>query len=161
MKWKIEVSYKTDSLDALAQGLSEDIIDLGITEVNSVRTGQLYWIEGDLNTHEIERICSELLTDSITQKFVYHDAEHLAQETTSPDGACIVEVQFKPGVTDTVGDSVLKGISDLGISGLETAKTGKKYWFHDNLSSRTMQTITQRLLVNEVIETFEISVETE
>ena len=156
MKWKIEVSYKPDMPDALGQGISEDIMDLGIAGVNSVRTAQLYWIEGELQTQEVERICSELLADPVTQDYVYNSSESAAGASPSQTDTWIVEVRFKPGVTDAVGDSVIKGINDLGISGVQAAQTGKKYWLYGNFVSSALETIAQRLLANEVIQTFEI-----
>ena len=65
-----------------------------------------------------------------------------------------LEVQFKPGVTDAVGDSTVKGIKDLGIAGVTTVRTGHKYWFTGALNAEVLKTIAQRLLMNEVIQTF-------
>ena len=63
-------------------------------------------------------------------------------------------MQFKPGVTDAVGDSTVKGITDLGIAGVTAVRTGHKYWFTGTLNAETLETIAQRLLMNEVIQTF-------
>ena len=38
-----------------------------------------------------------------------------------------VEVWYKAGVTDAVGDSVMKGIKDLGVGGVTSVKTGQVY----------------------------------
>ena len=160
MKWKIEIRYKPEMPDALGQGISEDIMDLGITGVDSVRTAQLYWIEGNLKGQEIEHICAELLADPVTQDYVYNSSESAAGASPSQTDTWIVEVRFKPGVTDAVGDSVIKGINDLGISGVQAAQTGKKYWLYGNLVSSALETIAQHLLANEVIEAFEIEEKT-
>ena len=160
MKWKIEVSYKPDTPDVVGQGILEDIADLGIVGVTSVRTAQIYWIEGNVNSHAVERICSDLLADSVTQHYVYRKfnsdmpvrgfrSAHLTDTWT-------IEIRFKPGVTDAVGDSVLKGIRDSGTSDVQSAQTGKKYWLQGDLDRAKLETIAQRLLANEVIQTFEI-----
>ena len=68
----------------------------------------------------------------------------------------IVEVRFKPGVTDAVGESVIKGINDLGISGISAAQTGQEYRICGRLHRRTIEIISRSLLANEVIQTFTI-----
>ena len=50
LKWKIEVSYKSETPDVVGQGILGDIADLGIVGVASVRTAQIYWIEGNINS---------------------------------------------------------------------------------------------------------------
>ncbi|MDE0483574.1 MAG: phosphoribosylformylglycinamidine synthase subunit PurS [Candidatus Poribacteria bacterium] len=145
--WKVEVFYKPDVPDTIGQGILEDIADLGISGVESVKTATVYWIEGSLNLQTIERIGSELLADPITQLFTSN-----ADNEKIKDWA--VEVQFKPGVTDAVGDSTVKGIRDLGIEGVETVRTGQKFWLSGTLSAEIIESIAQRLLMNDVIQTF-------
>lgn len=165
MKWKIEVRYKPGTPDAAGQGILQDIGDLGITGVESVRTAQVYWIQGHLHAREIERVCSELLADSVTQDYRLSNASTDVTEATaktefSHSRIWTIEVRFKPGVTDTVGDSVIKGIHDLNISGIESVQTGQKYWVHGNLNHSKLETIAQRLLANGVIQTFDVEQET-
>lgn len=156
MKWKIEVSYKPETPDAIGQGILQDVADLGLAGVESVRTAQIYWIEGDVNSHAIERICAELLADPVTQNYVYSSPDtHTSRQ--GDDSVWTIEVRLKPGVTDAVGDSVLKGVRDMGISDVQAAQTGQKYWIQGRLDSPKLDTIAQQLLANEVIQTFEIS----
>ena len=157
MKWKIEVFYKSETPDAAGTGILQDIGDLGIDGVESVRTAQVYWIEGELNLQEIACVCSELLADSVTQEYgIFSESDDDAKATISQMHTSTIEVRFKPGVTDAVGDSVVKGIRDLGILGVQTAQTGQKYWLQGRLSRPNLETIAQRLLANEVIQTFSI-----
>ena len=145
--WKVEVSYKPDIIDTVGKDILEDIADLGISGVDSVRTASIYWIEGSLNSEQIHRISSELLADPITQVFnLSEEKEHTKVWT--------VEVQFKPGVTDAVGDSTVKGINDIGIACINNVRTGKKFWLSGNINTEIVETIAQRLLMNDVIQTF-------
>ena len=145
--WKVEVSYKPEVPDTLGQGILEDIADLGISGVDAVRTATVYWIEGTLDDQAIDRIGAELLADPITQVYTFRP------ETDSVK-CWTLEVQFKPGVTDAVGDSTVKGIKDLGIAGVTDVRTGHKYWFTGNLNAERLETIARRLLMNDVIQTF-------
>ncbi|MDD9975158.1 MAG: phosphoribosylformylglycinamidine synthase subunit PurS, partial [Candidatus Poribacteria bacterium] len=65
--WKVEVYYKPEVPDTVGQGILEDIADLGISGIHSVRTATVYWIEGALDAQTIDRIGAELLADPITQ----------------------------------------------------------------------------------------------
>lgn len=145
--WKVEVFYKPEIPDTVGQGILEDIADLGIRGVEAVRTATLYWIEGNLDSQTIDRIGKELLADPITQVFSFDNENINPKDWT-------VEVQFKPGVTDAVGDSTVKGIRDLGIEGVETVHTGQKFWLSGSLDPEIIESIAQRLLMNDVIQTF-------
>ncbi len=160
MRWQIEVSYKSKTPDVVGQGILQDIADLGIVGVTSVRTAQIYWIEGKINAHTVESICSILLADPVTQRYVYRELNNdtPAQGVRSArlTDTLTIEIRFKTGVTDAVGDSVLKGIRDSGTLDVQSAQTGKKYWIQGGLDRAKLETITLRLLANEVIQTFEI-----
>ena len=174
MAWKIEVSDNfTDQVDLL-----QDIRDLGVDEIESIDYTRLYFLEGEtqiksgtsFSSSQIDLICSELLADNITQSYRFQP-ENLEES----DPGYSVEVRFKPGVTDSVGESVGKGIQDLEIargskdSNLDgetpvSAQTGRQYRFHfkskrisNDAKREIIETIATRLLANGVIETFEIS----
>ena len=155
MKWKIEVSYKPETPDAIGQGILQDVTDLGLVGVESVHTVQIYWIEGDINSPAIERICAELLADPVTQNYVYSRSDnHIPGQ--SDDSVWTIEVRLKPGVTDTVGDSVLKGVRDMGVRDVQAAQTGQKYRVQGHLNQPKLEMIAQQLLANDVIQIFEI-----
>ena len=164
MKWKIEVSYRSDTPDVIGRGILEDIADLGIVGVTSVRTAQIYWIEGNIDSRAVEHICSNLLADPVTQRYVCREYDNgsPAHDVHSANHAdtWTIEIRFKSGVTDAVGDSVLKGIRDASTLGVHTAQTGEKYWIQGSLDRTELEIITQRLLANEVIQTYEIHKET-
>ncbi len=145
--WKIQIFYKPEVPDTVGQGILGDIEDLGISGINSVRTAALYWIEGHVDAQTLNRISTNLLADPITQTYSYASEVSQTDEWT-------IEVQFKPGVTDAVGDSTVKGIKDLGIIGVKAVRTGHKYWLTGQLTSEVLETIAHRLLVNDVIQTF-------
>lgn len=150
MNWKIEIGYKTTATDAMGDGIKKDIEDLGINGVSYVKTRKLYMIDGELSEEDIKNICENLLTDSVTQFYEYKGSDHHTDDT----GSWIVEVVYKPGVTDAVGDSTVKGIRDMGILGVNSAKTGQKYIIGGSLSESDIEIICKRLLANEVIQNY-------
>ncbi len=150
MQWKVEVGYKPTATDAMGEGIKKDIEDLGISGVNRVKTMQLYMIAGDLSESDVKSICENLLTDRITQLYAYKSS--LVEQDDA--GAWVAEVTYKHGVTDPVGDSTVKGIGDLGIGGVSSAKTGQKYVIKGSLSEDDIEVICKRLLANDVIQNY-------
>ena len=154
MNWKIEITHKPNIDDNVGKVLRQDIMDLGITDVDEVRTAQIYYLEGNIDSDIVCQIALKLLADPITQNFECNDMEAVSPNLSKNDLA--IEVQFKLGVTDAVGQSVEKGISDLGIMGIKSVQTGRKYWIKGNVNHTQVETIACRLLSNGVIETFDI-----
>jgi len=150
MQWKIEVGYKPTATDAMGEGIKKDIEDLGVSGVDDVETIDMYMIDGDVSESDVESICENLLTDRVTQVYAYKGS--LVEQDDA--GAWVVEVTYKHGVTDTVGDSAIKGIKDMGINTAESARTGKKYIIEGSLSQDDIEAICKRLLANDVIQNY-------
>ena len=149
MQYKIEVVDKPGIFDAVGQGVSRDIADLGINSVKEVKFIQVYILEGNLAFGEVISICQELLTDKVAQDYKILSED---QNNSSKPNQHIVEVAYNPGVMDPVEASVLKGIQDLGILAPEAVRTAKKYIIFGKLSSIQLKTISEKLLYNKLIQ---------
>ena len=148
--WRIAVVNKEDVVDAVGEGLRGDIMDLGIYGVEHVRHVRLYALHGALSDFEVDRITTVLLTDPVSQ-------DHLETNTRAlpvKSGEWGVEVWFRPGVTDAVGETTLKGGLDLGITGIESVDTGRGYILAGSFGRPQIDTICRRLLANDVIERY-------
>ena len=143
--FRIEVSVKDGFPDPRGEALQKDIRDLGIMTVKQVRVSDIYLLEGKLNEAEVRRICQELLADPVVEEYSYREAP-------SPDDAHVIEVAYNPGVMDPVEESVKKGIRDLGVVTIESVKTAKRYLLWGELSEEALQFISDKLLVNSVIQ---------
>ncbi|MCX5694634.1 MAG: phosphoribosylformylglycinamidine synthase subunit PurS [Candidatus Omnitrophica bacterium] len=149
MQYKIEVVDKPGIFDAVGQGVSRDIADLGIATVKNVKFIQVYTLEGNLAQGQVISICQELLIDKVAQNY------KIVSEGFSPalkSNQHVLEVAYNPGVMDPVEASVLKGIKDLGISGIDSVKTAKKYIISGKLSAAQLKTISDKLLYNKLIQ---------
>ncbi|MCC6446943.1 MAG: phosphoribosylformylglycinamidine synthase subunit PurL [Armatimonadetes bacterium] len=147
MLYRVEVATKTSFKDAAAEGLKADIEELGIGGVWSARISQVYRLEGEITPEELARISQELLFDPIIQEVFWEGSLARAQA-----GQRVLEVAYNPGVMDPAEDSVLKGIRDLGIGGVHSVKTARKYVFEGSLSDADIENIADRLLVNKTIQ---------
>jgi phosphoribosylformylglycinamidine (FGAM) synthase PurS component len=164
MKWLIEVSYRANFIDALGNTIKKNIEDLDIAGVRNVKTSQVYEIEGKVTEKKLKLLCEELLTDKITQQYKINSScamrhasapytTHNTQLTTH-NVFFIVQVWYKKGVTDTVADTVKKGADDLGISGINTVKTGHEYTITGNISRKQIEKICKGLLSNKVVQEY-------
>ena len=149
MQYKIEVVDKPGIFDAVGQGVSRDIADLGIDSVKEVKFIQVYTLEGNLAEGQVISICQELLTDRVAQDYKILSG---TSSNSSKTNQHIVEVAYNPGVMDPVEASVLKGIQDLGIPGADSVKTAKKYIIFGKLSAAQLKTISDKLLYNKLIQ---------
>src|SRR5689334_1304786 len=90
----------------------------------------LYLLEGQLTPDELERLTSELLHDPVVQQADWCALGNLSEDS-SPSVVgrppSVVEVAFKPGVTDNEAESIKIGALRLGIGGLRTVKTLRRY----------------------------------
>ena len=70
----------------------------------------------------------------------------------------LVEVWYKPGVTDAVGQSVKKGIEDLGIKSVKSVSSGQVYLIEGNSTEIEIESICEKLLANSVIQNYKIKI---
>jgi phosphoribosylformylglycinamidine synthase len=145
--FRVEVSVKSGLPDPRGEALQKDIRDLGITTAERVRVSDIYLLEGDLSQKELALICRELLSDPVVEEY------SLGESSLSvPQDAHAVEVAYNPGVMDPVEESVGKGILDLGLKQLKSVKTAKRYYLWGRLSAADIELISNKLLVNSVIQ---------
>ena len=120
---RIEVSFKPDCRDPLGESVQRAIVeDLGLG-VDKVRTVDVYTVDADLTPQEVERLRQELFTDPVIQ-------ESSATGRLARDFRWIIEVGFRPGVTDNVGKSAREGIEEvLGrhLAPQEAVYTSRQY----------------------------------
>ena len=148
---KIEIENKPGIFDAVGSSLKEDIKDLGIKGVDEVRFIQVYLLEGEIDEPEAKRIASELLVDPVIQMFTINDGVREKTEVNQR-GTHTLVVAYNPGVMDPVEDSARKAILDLGIKGIKSVKTAKQYLLKGRISREQLATISDKLLVNKVIQ---------
>jgi phosphoribosylformylglycinamidine synthase len=68
-----------------------------------------------------------------------------------------VEVALRPGVTDSVAESLLRAAQVAGIAGLRQAATGRRYELAGELDRAQVERIARGLLANDVIQTYSVN----
>ena len=141
MAVRIEVKFKKGVVDALGESTCRRIFsELGI-KLKSVRTVEVYTIDKELSSDELERISKEIFTDPLTQ-------ESAVGTPIAEDFDWIIEVGFLPGVTDNVGKTSREAIEELlGVkfSEDEGVYTSRQYLLSGDISREDVERIATRL----------------
>jgi phosphoribosylformylglycinamidine synthase len=143
--WRIEVRNRRGFRDAAAEGLLKDVRDLDVSGLKRAEVCRVYLLHGTVGAERVRRIAEELLADPVSETW------RLGTVGVRP-GVHVIEVAYNPGVMDPVEESTLKGISDLGIEGVESVRTAKRYVLEGALSKRDAAVIAERLLVNPTVQ---------
>lgn len=139
---KIELAQKEEfTLNSDGKRVLSEIRDFGIRSVEKVQVTRIYVFAG-LTKNEITDIKQKLLLEPIW-----------IQEPNGENKSASfsIEVSLKPGVTNTEIDSILKALSDMGIAP-EGGKSARKYYFWGHPTKKELETITNKILLNQTIE---------
>jgi phosphoribosylformylglycinamidine synthase len=145
--YHVTVSAKAGLPDPRGAALQKDVRDLGIRGLRSARVSDIYTITGDVTHTCVERICRELLADTPVQDYSVGVLIEPAHK-----GVHVIEIVYNPGVPDPAEDAIRKGIRDLGIEGVESVKTARRYYLGGLLNENTVKTIAGKLLMNPAIQ---------
>lgn len=146
MVWVIEVSNKPGVFDAVGHDVKKGIQDLGVKGVRDVSFSQIYRIYGRINSKAARRIARELLIDTITEEYRINASPEKGK------GIHVIEIAYNDGVMDPAEESVLKGISDLGIKGAEGVHTAKRYIIKGAVHPEKARFIADKLLYNKTVQ---------
>jgi phosphoribosylformylglycinamidine synthase len=145
---RVEVGVKAGTRDAAGENVKiRAMEDLGIA-LDDVRVIDVYTILAQLTAEELERVRVELFTDSIVQ-------ESSVSGALADDFHFLIEVGFRPGVTDNVGRSSAEGIADvLGrpLSEGEAVFKSAQYLLRGSVDAETCKEIAEGLLSNNLIQ---------
>jgi len=130
-----------------SKGLKNAITqDLGIASILKVETIDVYTLEGgDLTLEELEFLGKEVFSDPITEKYAVDHPLASAFDGT------IVEVGFKPGVTDAVGMTSVQAVKDAIGKDLTGAYTSRQYLLY-GVDITIAEKIIKDLVANNLIE---------
>ncbi|MEI7671330.1 MAG: phosphoribosylformylglycinamidine synthase subunit PurS, partial [Deltaproteobacteria bacterium] len=114
MASRIEIGFKKGIRDALGERIKKGIVEhLGI-HVDSVKTLEVYTLDGTLASEELEKAANGPLSDPIIQ-------ETAINRGLARGFDWLIEVGFRPGVTDNVGKIAGEAVTLL------TGKTVRVY----------------------------------
>jgi phosphoribosylformylglycinamidine synthase len=174
--FEIEVCAKKGFKNSHGEHVLSDISGIGIEGITEVEYSPLYVIDGGITPVEAETIALELLSDKITETYICRYEKQYVEEplkigfststAVSKTAAIadsvirprtslfVIEVWYKKGVTDTVSESVIKAVKDLGIEKEIKVKTGYRYYLYGKVSQPVLNDIATKLLANTLIQEY-------
>jgi phosphoribosylformylglycinamidine synthase subunit PurSL len=152
--YRVDVTPRPGQVDARGLSLTRHAHASGIAGVESIRTGDIYWLAGSFDDATARLLAHVLLHDPIVESATI--TRGAPGENGPADSAWIVEVSLLPGVTDSVAESLLAGAASAGIGGLAAAATGHRYTIYGDLARPEVERLASGLLANAVIQTYAI-----
>jgi len=150
MLWEIEVRPTASETDREAARVLSASRDLGITTVRDVHASRSFLVQTDAGDQQIANAVGSLLVDGLVED---HSVREIGAtvDPTADDGDRLLNVLFKPGVTDNVAQSTLKALKELGLPA-EAVATCRKYRVNSDASVTDITRLTERVLANDAIE---------
>ena len=145
--YRIEVGLRARVKDAAGAAVKKNIVeDLGIP-VDDVRVIRVYTILTDLPRKDVETLRAELFTDPIIEV-------SKLDRPLAKNFSWVIEVGYKPGVTDNVGKTSAEAVADIFGNGFDKCRvfTSRQYAIKGNIKKKQAQAIAKDLLANELIE---------
>ena len=152
MSIRIEVHSRNA---APAKALLHDAAALGVDGLRECTITRLYFIENDLSPAEIERLCTMLLVDPVTEQATWHNVDATTNSPQQTKGH-LVEVTYLPGVTDIPARELARGMAEIGLAGGEVA-TGTRYELVGELTDNEVRRLARQLLSNDTVQHFSLT----
>lgn len=150
---RIEVGFKEGIRDALGEKTRRRIIDNLALPVAKVSTIEVYTIAGGLNDTELGEAAAGPLSDPVIQ-------EYAVNRPLAKNFNWLIEVGFRPGVTDNVGKTAREAIVLLLGDRINDRKinvyTSRQYLIEGKISKADADKIAAGVLANDLIERHQV-----
>jgi phosphoribosylformylglycinamidine (FGAM) synthase-like enzyme/phosphoribosylformylglycinamidine (FGAM) synthase PurS component len=150
MLWEVEIRPAAGEVDREGQHVLAGGRAVGAESVRAVSAGRSYLIEGNLDAAAVQRAAVPLLADAVTETATIHALPSNGKTPAAP-GSALLNVLFKPGVTDNVGLTAAKALQDVGLS-VERVATCRKYWVNADAADADLARLAEKVLANDAIE---------
>jgi phosphoribosylformylglycinamidine synthase subunit PurSL len=154
MLWEVEIRPSADEIDREGLRIVQEAHDLQASTIRHVESARSFLLQGaSLSAADLKRAALMLLVDPVAEHFEIREiSDHETTGSSSTrSAATLLNVLYKPGVTDNVATSTQKALSDLGFT-VDTVATVRKYWFEAGVSTSDLERVTKRVLANDAVE---------
>jgi phosphoribosylformylglycinamidine synthase len=152
MAWRIVVGLKDKVRDARGERVRREIREhLGI-KLQTVRTIDVYTVDAQLSDTEVAAAAAGPFSDPIIQ-------EYAINQPLARDFDMLIEVGFRPGVTDNVGRTAREAIqyqTGRSFTSDEGVYTSVQYLLSGEISFDDAERIARDFLANGLIQRWEI-----
>jgi phosphoribosylformylglycinamidine synthase len=148
--YRIEVFWRGEMADGRVADLLDQLAHLDIIPPEPPTISNLYFLRGQLSPSDVERVARELLVDPVVEDYRWWSLA----DAPAPNATPVIEVGFRPGVTDPVARHLLNRVHTLGSGTVEAATTATRYTFSTALSDGDLHRIAREVVCNDVIQTY-------
>ena len=118
------------------QAIVRSAAALGISALRECRIVRLYFLEQDPGPEALQRLCAFLLADPVLERAAWGPIDREAEVgSDGTEDAHVVEVAYRPGVTDVAARELARGMVEIGLPACEVA-TGTRYELTGDLAER-------------------------
>src|SRR5262245_47710622 len=160
MLWEIEIYPAAHLVDREAARVVGQCRALQLSSIREVRAARSFILQGDLSPAQIEKIAAGFLADTVVETFKVHTLS--AEGSSNPKSApsklgqdqnpkSLLNVLYKPGVTDNVADSVKAALVELEYN-VTAVRTCQKYWFNADASEIELKRVAGKVVANDAIQ---------
>jgi len=152
MPHRIEITLKDEVRDPRGERIKREIEHFLHLSVDQVRTIDVYTVDAKLSAEELEAVAAGPFSDPVIQGYSIDQAAAVGFDF-------LVEVGFRPGVTDNVGRTAGEAIAYLTgrpLAAGEGVYTSVQYLFSGKLSGADVEKIATGLLCNTLIQRYQV-----
>ncbi|RLS58504.1 MAG: phosphoribosylformylglycinamidine synthase subunit PurL [Planctomycetota bacterium] len=153
MLWEVEIHPITGEVDREGQRVLAEAQAQGAASVRTIRAARSFLVDGDLDEATVKSRVVRLLADGIVETCQVRSLPAAPESAAHPvvPGLNLVNVLFKPGVTDNVAETAASALRAQGLKVTRVA-TCRKYWINADAAAPDLQRLSRRVLANDAIE---------
>jgi phosphoribosylformylglycinamidine synthase II len=154
MLWEVEIRPAKDQVDREAERVLHEVKTLPAVSIDEISSARSFLIQSDRGLAEIEAAATKLLLDPVVETMAVHQVAAAAARESGPhavNGSRLINVLFKPGVTDNVAQSTQAALAELGLP-VDAVATCRKYWVNKGAERTDLEKLARRILANDAIE---------
>ena len=152
MAHRIEIALKDTVHDPRGERIRNEIEHFLHIPVKQVRSIDVYTVDMELSASELEKAAAGPFCDPVIQNYAI-------DRPMAKDFDFLVEVGFRPGVTDNVGRTAREAIEYITARPFQAGEgvyASVQYLFSGNLTTAGMERIATGLLCNTLIQRYQV-----
>ncbi|HLA45812.1 MAG TPA: AIR synthase-related protein, partial [Aggregatilineales bacterium] len=126
---------------------------LGIHSLTGCSIARLFFIQGEIDAHDLHPLVNDILVDPVTEIYQLSDPD---QALPAEASAHFIDISYLPGVTDTVAENLLHTARQIGLRNITQAATGWRYLLDDPLTENELQHLATKAFSNPTIQSYAI-----
>lgn len=148
MLWEVAIRPSEKSLDREGARVLAEASSIGLGSISQVDAGRSFLIEADESRERIEEAARAILVDSVVEEF---ELNQLPAQGSGANGTQLLNVLFKAGVTDNVGQSTRGALAAWGLPSNAVASV-RTYRLNGDARGEDLDRLSRRVLANDAIE---------